>query len=100
MNLKIETGALDSTTALQNSRTEATRAGKGSDAARGSAADGDSVAISDFSTRISDTLSLADAKSADRVTQLAALYARGAYHVDSAKLSRALVDRAMSPEGL
>jgi anti-sigma28 factor (negative regulator of flagellin synthesis) len=56
----------------------------------------DSVQISDLSTRLSAANQQEDARVSDRVSTLAALYARGEYQVDGRNLSRALVSHSLS----
>jgi len=100
MDLKIQSG-LDAANPLQSSPTEAVSVGGGGHDGRPvRLVGGDSISISDLSTRISEALSAAELSSANRVSRLAALYSSGAYQIDSTKLSRAIVDRALGPEGL
>jgi len=100
MDLRIQNGNVDPASSLPNSRTDplAPSSGRGLDSLRISS--GDSVSISDLSTRIADALCSAEAASSSRVSRLAALYASGSYHVDAAGLSRSIVDRALQGEGL
>ena len=56
----------------------------------------DQVEISSLSESISSTSSALEAQQAARVTQLAAVYAKGQYQVDSAQLSHALVSHALA----
>jgi anti-sigma28 factor (negative regulator of flagellin synthesis) len=76
----------------------AENAGKaGSSTQAGAAAIGgaDQVDISSLSGNISASSSALAAQSADKVSQLAALYSKGEYQVDSMQLSRALVSSAI-----
>jgi len=61
--------------------------------------DGDSVAISSMSARVSQANSADSQQRADRVAELAALHARGGYQVNAANLSSALVSQALGPGG-
>jgi anti-sigma28 factor (negative regulator of flagellin synthesis) len=56
----------------------------------------DQVEISSLSESISSTSSALEAQQAGRVNQLAAIYAKGQYQVDSAQLSHALVSHALA----
>jgi len=56
----------------------------------------DSVEISDFASRISNLSAVHETRRSERVSQLAAQYARGEYHPDAAALSCALVSDALS----
>ena len=60
------------------------------------AAAGDHVEISSLSGNIADSSQALAGQETSRVAQLAALYSKGEYHVDSAQLSRALVASALS----
>ena len=96
MNLKIQTGAADASSALEIARTDAaSRTGSSHGLGSAHSAGNDSVSISDLSSRISDALSAADAATTKRVSELSALYARGGYQVDAGNLSRTIVNRAL-----
>jgi len=56
----------------------------------------DVIEISSLSGGVSAAASQLAGRQAERVSQLAALYAKGEYHVDSAQLSHALVNHALS----
>jgi len=56
----------------------------------------DSAALSDLTSNISAAISADQAKTADRVSHLAALYSKGKYEVDAAGLSKALVSHALT----
>jgi anti-sigma28 factor (negative regulator of flagellin synthesis) len=58
--------------------------------------DADQVEISSLFGNIASSASALADQQAARVTQLAALYARGQYQVDSQQLSRALIAEAIS----
>ncbi len=61
----------------------------------GAGVNGDSAEISGLSTRILDALAAGEAKSASRIADLSALWARGNYVPDSAALSRALISHSL-----
>jgi anti-sigma28 factor (negative regulator of flagellin synthesis) len=61
--------------------------------------DGDSVAISSMSARVSDANATDSQQRANRVAELEALHSRGGYQVNSANLSGALVTQALAPGG-
>jgi hypothetical protein len=56
----------------------------------------DSIAVSGLASRISELTTTDQVRAADRVSQLAALYARGEYRPDAAVTSRAMVSRALT----
>jgi anti-sigma28 factor (negative regulator of flagellin synthesis) len=99
MDLRITGESLEGALAAQTSRTQETppigqsevqRVPKAVESGR------DSVEISDLSARLSAANQQEDARVSGRVSTLAALYARGAYQVDSGNLSHALVSHALS----
>lgn len=55
----------------------------------------DQVDISSLSASLAASNAALASQRAGRVSQLAALYARGQYHVDSMQLSRALISKAV-----
>jgi anti-sigma28 factor (negative regulator of flagellin synthesis) len=95
--MRISSDALEGALAQQTSRAQEAARTYGSQP-RGSAtvtASGDSVRISGLSTRIMEASSAHEASMSDRISTLAAQYARGEYSVDSATLSHALVSHAL-----
>jgi len=99
MNLRVHADGAGSSGPLEGSRPEKSSAS--SHSALGPSAGvlgtgGDTVAISEFSTRVSHALSADEVRGADRVAELARLYARGEYRPDPAALSHALVSRAIN----
>jgi anti-sigma28 factor (negative regulator of flagellin synthesis) len=99
MDIRIQGESLEGANALQTSRTEETPLAGQSEGRRGlKALEGgqDSVQISDLSTQISAVNRQQDVQASNRVAALAALYARGNYHVDARNLSHALVSHALS----
>jgi anti-sigma28 factor (negative regulator of flagellin synthesis) len=95
--MKITSDTLDGALAPQTSRAqETTRSHEGADRAAEAPRGGDdSVQISGLSARMMDVASTDEARMANRVATLSAIYARGEYHTDSAKLSRAIVSHAL-----
>jgi len=57
---------------------------------------GDQVEISSFSGNVATSVGALGEQQAARVSQLAALYARGDYQVDSMQVSRALISGAIA----
>ena len=99
MNLRIQNdGVAGSSSAEVNRAGQSASTGAGSStksiASRGDG--GDHIAISSAAESISAGVSANSLQHAARVTQLSALYANGSYSVDSGKVSRALVDNAVS----
>jgi anti-sigma28 factor (negative regulator of flagellin synthesis) len=99
MNMKIQGEGLSGANALEISRTQDPKAdstGSRHNASGIAAYGGDSVSVSNLASKIAQS-SLADEHlMANRVSHLAALYARGEYRPDSASLSRALVSQSLS----
>jgi anti-sigma28 factor (negative regulator of flagellin synthesis) len=62
----------------------------------GSSSGADQVEISSLSGNVAAAAATLASTQADRVSQLAALYAKGEYRVDSMQLSRALISSAIS----
>lgn len=99
MSLRIQNDVVAGGISPEVSRTgEAGSIGSGSTRGRigSGSADGDQVDISNAAASISAGVSAHNLQQAVRVTQLGALYAAGQYTVDSAKVSRALVDSSVS----
>jgi anti-sigma28 factor (negative regulator of flagellin synthesis) len=94
MNIKIQSDRISGADALSNAPGNQ---GSRVNGARGTAA-GDSVAISDLSARIAESIGLDDAKAENRVSELAALYAGGKYQVDAGALSRSMISQAIQDE--
>jgi anti-sigma28 factor (negative regulator of flagellin synthesis) len=97
IEMKITSDTLDGALAPQTSRAQETArnhdgADRTTEAPRGG---GDSVQISGLSSRMMDVASTDEARMANRVATLSAIYARGEYRTDSAKLSRAIVSHAL-----
>jgi anti-sigma28 factor (negative regulator of flagellin synthesis) len=96
MSMRIQNDALAAAAASQTAPAESAKQA-GSSKPSGSSLHGtDQVDISSFSANVADSNATLAAQQAARVKHLAALYAAGQYHVDSAQLSRAMVSRAIS----
>jgi anti-sigma28 factor (negative regulator of flagellin synthesis) len=58
----------------------------------------DAVSISDLSSKVADLVSAHEARTESRVSELAALYAKGNYQPDVSGLSKALISRAITSD--
>jgi anti-sigma28 factor (negative regulator of flagellin synthesis) len=99
MDLRIQGESLEGALAPQTSRTQETPLTSQSESQRVPKAvesGRDSVEMSDLSARLSAANQQEDARESDRVSTLAALYARGEYQVGPENLSHALVSHALS----
>jgi anti-sigma28 factor (negative regulator of flagellin synthesis) len=99
MDIRIQGESLESALAPQTTRTQETpliSQNEGQRVVKAVENGQDSVEISSLSTRLSAANQQEDARVSDRVSALAALYARGQYQVDTGNLSRALVSHALS----
>jgi anti-sigma28 factor (negative regulator of flagellin synthesis) len=99
MDIRIQGENLEGALAPQTSRTQETPLTSQSEGGRVSKAvesGEDSVEISGLSARLTAANQQEDARVSDRISTLAALYARGEYQVDTGNLSRALVSHAVS----
>lgn len=74
--------------------------GTGKSANRGGDTSGDRVEFSGTLGRLSRTLSTYDTGRANRVQSLAAQYQAGAYHPDSAAISRGMISEALGAAGI
>ena len=72
------------------------RAGSSTLAGSIASSGGDEVEISSFSGNVATSVGALGEQQAARVSQLAALYARGDYQVDSMQVSRALISGAIA----
>ena len=98
MDMRIQGESLEGALAPQTSRTQETPPAGQSEGQRVPKAvesGRDSVEISGFSERLSAANQQEDARESDRVSTLAAVYARGQYRVDAGNLSHALVSHAL-----
>jgi len=94
--MKIENGKLTSAQATEASRTQdAAFATKARGNPWTSAPPEDSVGVSDIASRIGKIAAVHETRMSERVSQLAAQYARGEYNVDAATLSHTIVSDAL-----
>jgi flagellar biosynthesis anti-sigma factor FlgM len=93
----IDSNSLGNTASQQTGRTADVQQGQSSskNRAAGSTASSDTVELSGQSYRIAATLRADSAARAQRVQQLSAAVQSGSYRVDSAAVSRGLVNEAM-----
>jgi anti-sigma28 factor (negative regulator of flagellin synthesis) len=100
MSMRIHNDGVAGPAASQSAPAEST-AQPGSSTQIGLAANSpDQVEISSLSGNLTDSAAALANQQAARVSQLAALYARGEYQVDSQQLSHALVSAAVSSGSL
>ena len=97
MSIRIQNDGMTGTAASEASRTlDVVQIGSGgSRSSSRTGASTDRVEISSLSGQIADASSASAAAQANRVSQLAALYASGRYQVDSSALSRAMVSQSL-----
>jgi anti-sigma28 factor (negative regulator of flagellin synthesis) len=102
MSIRISNDGLTGTAASETSRTlDVVQIGSaGSRSGSRTGASTDRVEISSLSGQIADASSASASAQANRVRQLAALYAGGRYRVDSTALSRAMVSQAVQTSSL
>jgi anti-sigma28 factor (negative regulator of flagellin synthesis) len=99
MDIRIQAESLEGALAPQTSRTQETpliSQSEGQRVPKAVESGRDSVEISGLSARLSAANQQEDARVSDRVSTLAAVYARGQYEVDTGSLGRALVSHALS----
>ena len=97
--MKIHNDGLQGTNPLETGRTQGTQQpGRSSGLPGQSIAghDGDSVQISGISQHLAESNALDSKQRENRVSELAALYAKGNYHVDAGALSRKLVSNSIA----
>jgi anti-sigma28 factor (negative regulator of flagellin synthesis) len=97
--MKIQNDGLTGSNPLESGRTAPVTSPANSSVPGGSkisGAEGDSVEISGISSRLAESNATDGVQRENRVSQLAALYARGEYQVNSSSLSRALVSQSLS----
>jgi len=100
MNIRIQQEALPETGISELSRPEgvsSSGAGRTRSASDPGGPEGDRVEISALSGSIADNMAASAAQQSAKVQHLAALYANDQYHVDSARVSRSLVEQAIGP---
>jgi anti-sigma28 factor (negative regulator of flagellin synthesis) len=101
--MKIHNEGLQGSTPVETGRTQGAPPTAGTGPLAGqkiSGSEGDSVEISGISTQLAHANAIDGQQRANRVAELAALYARGQYRTSSTRLSQALVSSAIaSPSG-
>jgi anti-sigma28 factor (negative regulator of flagellin synthesis) len=100
--MKIHNDGLQGTNPLETGRTQGPQLPAGATGLNGQTVaghEGDTIQISGISQHLAETNAL-DAKQREtRVAELAALYAKGQYHVNSASLSQKLVSNSIGSSG-
>ncbi|SPE23317.1 exported hypothetical protein [Candidatus Sulfopaludibacter sp. SbA3] len=101
MSMRIQNDVIATTPASQAAAAESSLPA-GSSKRLGSTADAgaDQIEISSLSGNVAQSSAVLASRQAARVSQLAALYAKGQYQVDSQQLSRAMVSHAISAGSL
>ena len=93
-SMKIQSDGLQGSTPLEAERTQSTTQTSGGSTPEGrkvAGHDGDSVEISSISAHLSEANSVDSQHRTNRIAELSAIHARGDYHANAEKLSRALV---------
>lgn len=99
MSLRIQNDALTNGASSEVSRSgqiSANGVGSGKGRLNSGGIGGDQIDISSAAESISAGLSAHNAQHAARVSQLSSLYASGQYHVDSSKISSAIISSGIS----
>ena len=97
MRIRLQNDGVAGASTSAASQTNLTQSGSSITPASGFNTGGaDQVEISSLSESISSASSALGSQQADRVSQLAAVYAKGQYQVDSVQLSHALVSHALA----
>ena len=97
--MKIHNDGLQGTNPLETGRTQGTQQPGGTNGLSGQSVaghEGDSVQISGISQHLAESNALDSKQRENRVSELAALYAKGNYHVDASALSRKLVSNGIA----
>jgi hypothetical protein len=100
--MKIQNNGSTGSAPLDTTRAQLISPGAGTSTGAGqivSGHDGDLVAISSMSVRVSDANAVDSQQRASRVAELAALHARGGYQVNAADLGGTLVSQALAQGG-
>ena len=99
--MKIQNEGIQGSTPLETGRTQgaAPTTGGAVGGRKIAGSEGDSVEISGISVQLAHSNAVDGQQRANRVAELSALYARGQYHTNSAKLSRALISNAAEEGG-
>jgi anti-sigma28 factor (negative regulator of flagellin synthesis) len=97
MRIRLENDGVSAASTAGAGQINPTRSGSSSPTApAGHTGGADQVEISPLSESISNASNALQTQQADRVNQLAAVYAKGQYQVDSAQISHALVSQALA----
>ena len=97
-SMKIQSDGLQGSAPLETERTQSapqTSGGSTHEGRKAAGHDGDSVEISSISAHLSQANSVDSQHRTNRIAELAAIHARGDYHANAEKLSRALVAHSM-----
>jgi anti-sigma28 factor (negative regulator of flagellin synthesis) len=97
--MKIHSDGLQGTNPLETGRTQSTPPSSTTGGFPGQSIaghDGDSVQISGISQHLAESNALESQQRETRISQLAASYAKGNYHVDAGALSRKLVSHSIA----
>ena len=96
--MKIHTDGLQGTNPLETGRTQGVPhpGGSGANGSTVAGHEGDTVQISGISQQLADSNALDGKQRENRVAELAALYGKGQYQVNSAALSQKLVSNSIS----
>jgi anti-sigma28 factor (negative regulator of flagellin synthesis) len=92
--MKIQSDGLQGSAPLETERTQSapqTTGGSTHGGRKVAGHDGDSVEISSISAHLSEANSVDSQHRTNRIAELSAIHARGDYHANAEKLSRALV---------
>ena len=101
MSIRIQNDGIAGAAASQISQAGGPAHGASSSAKAGAGIGGaDQVDISSLSGAVASSVAAMASQQANRVSQLAALYASGKYHVDAVQLSRSLISEAISAGAL
>ncbi len=96
--MKIQNDGIQGSNPIETGRTQNTQPARAANRLAGqkvAGTEGDSVEISGISAHLAETNSADGQQRAARVSQLAALYARGEYRTNAADLSKAIVSHAI-----
>jgi len=96
MSMRIQSDSIGATGNSQSTSTvDLQQQGSTAQRSGGAGSSGDEVSISSLTGGIADSSNNLATQEAARVSQLAALYSRGEYQVDSGRLSSSLVSSAL-----
>ena len=97
--MKIHSDGLQGSNPLETGRTQGTTQPRGLGGSPGQTIaghEGDTIQISGISQQLADSNALDGQQRENRVSELAALYAKGNYHVNSAALSQKLISSSIT----